>query len=280
MKHNKKRNTAFIYEILTRELTQTIVSQDSLRKGQIVTILKDFFSKGTVVAEELTLYRTLLETRNMQPKIAERLLEEAKEAHGRIDESALFDAQSRLIAAINKGLGTDVWATFVPNFKSLATISTIFNSTAPAKKRILYEDTIIKSMNLTSQSEKVNLQPIDNLVYQSFVKNYNEQYSSLLKEQKSLLGKYISSFSDDGLELRGDMNLSGSIIPTAFGSFDLGSSDFPFRDLHVLTSSIRFYDSQGEVGKIQFTRDEGMQIKQVNNNIISSGSFDIDGGSF
>ena len=84
----------------------------------------------------------------------------------------------------------------------------------------------------------------------------------------------------DGLELRGDMNLSGSIIPTAFGSFDLGSSDFPFRDLHVLTSSIRFYDSQGEVGKIQFTRDEGMQIKQVNNNIISSGSFDIDGGSF
>ena len=28
MKHNKKRNTAFIYEVLTRSLTQAIVDKD------------------------------------------------------------------------------------------------------------------------------------------------------------------------------------------------------------------------------------------------------------
>ena len=66
-----------------------------------------------------------------------------------------------------------------------------------------------------------------------------------------------------GLGVKGNIDVSGSIIPTTFGHFDLGSSTFPFRDLHILTSSIRFYDSQGEVGKIQFTRDEGMQVKQV-----------------
>ena len=31
MKHNKKRNTAFIYETLARELTKVIVEKDAAR---------------------------------------------------------------------------------------------------------------------------------------------------------------------------------------------------------------------------------------------------------
>ena len=32
MKHNKKRNTAFIFEVLIRELTKSIVEKDTTRK--------------------------------------------------------------------------------------------------------------------------------------------------------------------------------------------------------------------------------------------------------
>ncbi len=33
-KHNKKRNTAFLYEALVREMTKAVVSQDKKRKKQ------------------------------------------------------------------------------------------------------------------------------------------------------------------------------------------------------------------------------------------------------
>ena len=46
MKHNKKRNTAFIYETLTRELTKAIVEKNAARKNKTISILKEFFIKG------------------------------------------------------------------------------------------------------------------------------------------------------------------------------------------------------------------------------------------
>jgi len=45
--------------------------------------------------------------------------------------------------------------------------------------------------------------PIDNLVYKTFIKKFNQEYSSeLLGEQKELLSKFISSFVDNSLQLK------------------------------------------------------------------------------
>ena len=106
MKHNKKRNTAFAYEVLTRELTKAIVNQNALRKDKIIKILKEHFDSRTILGKELRLYQAILETKNIDLKIAERLLTETKAAYSRLDESELFTAQSKLIAAINKGGST------------------------------------------------------------------------------------------------------------------------------------------------------------------------------
>ena len=43
MKHNKKRNTAFVYETLCREITRSIVDQDRERKSLIFSLIKDHF---------------------------------------------------------------------------------------------------------------------------------------------------------------------------------------------------------------------------------------------
>ena len=43
MKHNKKRNTAFLYECLLKELTKTIVRSENKRKDEIISIIKEFF---------------------------------------------------------------------------------------------------------------------------------------------------------------------------------------------------------------------------------------------
>ena len=203
MKHNKKRNTAFIYETLTRELTKSIVDSDSKKKETIVGLVKEHFSAASVLLEELKLYRNLLDTENIDASVASRLLDETKKAYTSLDEKTIFDAQSRLIAAINKNVGQEAWSNFVPNFKSLASVNAIFNTKTSIKKRVLFEQATVERMSAQTQSSSTStMRPIDNIEYRAFIEKFNEKYTSLLQEQKDLLNRYITGFADDGLELR------------------------------------------------------------------------------
>tara|TARA_R100001224_G_scaffold110161_1_gene88461 strand:+ start:50 stop:577 length:528 start_codon:yes stop_codon:yes gene_type:complete len=108
-----------------------------------------------------------------------------------------------MIAAMNKQLGKDVWSNFVPNFKSLASINAIFNTKTPVKSKVLFEQSIVDAMSAEQTlAESNKMESLDNLTYNSFIKKFNEKYTNLLKEQKDLLNQYITSFADDGFELR------------------------------------------------------------------------------
>ena len=55
LSHNKKRNTAFLYESLVAELTKTALTQDIKTQDEIVSILKEFFHKSKPLHAELKL---------------------------------------------------------------------------------------------------------------------------------------------------------------------------------------------------------------------------------
>ena len=79
LKHNKKRNTAFVYEALVRELTESVVKNNKNKQNKIVSIIKDHFSNGSLLKEELDLYRSIYETRHIEKRIAEKIVVEVKE---------------------------------------------------------------------------------------------------------------------------------------------------------------------------------------------------------
>lgn len=201
-KHNKKRNTAFLYEVLTTELTKSIIDKNAPKKRFVSTLIKENFGKGMILGAELQHYQALLETSGLEIYVAEKLLQETKRAYSQLNSKRIFDSQTKIINKINKTLSKEAWNTFVPNFKSLATVDAIFNVSTPVKQRVLHEDTLIKLLQSPQKLEENKLQPMDNIVYNSFVKKFNEKYGTLLKEQKDLLGKYIASFADNGLELK------------------------------------------------------------------------------
>ena len=215
MKHNKKRNTAFVYEILAREFTKAVIDKDSERKVKLVSIMKEHFGSHTILAQELSLYAVLLETRSVSEPIAERLLTETKKAYDQLDEKTIFDAQSKLISVLNKEVGSDVWGTFVPNFKSLASVNAIFNTTTGVKKRVLFEQDIVHQMSSPpALVESKQLKPLDSLTYNSFINKFNEKYDTLLAEQKELLNHYIASFADGGLGMNVYLNRELSRLKT------------------------------------------------------------------
>ena len=203
MKHNKKRNTAFIYETLTRELTKAIVDSEIARKEKIVALIKEHFAPGSILLEELRLYKNLLDTTNINASVAQRMLEETKKAYVSLEEKTIFDAQSRLIAAINKQVGQEAWSNFVPNFKSLASVNAIFNTKTSVKKRVLFEQATVDRMSAHPESSNDSrMRPIDNIEYRAFIEKFNDKYADLLQEQKDLLNRFITGFADNGLELR------------------------------------------------------------------------------
>ena len=48
MKHNKKRNTAFIFEVLIRELTKSIVEKNDKQKKIIISLIKENFKNKSL----------------------------------------------------------------------------------------------------------------------------------------------------------------------------------------------------------------------------------------
>ena len=59
-KHNKKRNTAFIYEVLIREIIKQTINQNKEKRNIAIGVIKEIFKKGTVLRQELNLYKALL----------------------------------------------------------------------------------------------------------------------------------------------------------------------------------------------------------------------------
>jgi hypothetical protein len=201
-KHNKKRNTAFIYECLVVELTKAVLSNDKNSQSNIKSIIKEHFKKDSALLDDLRIYQAITDTKDVTQITAEKILEEAKKQKSVINTKQLFNEQNKVINKINKSLPISFFSNFIPNYKDLASVSQIFNTSVPIKSRVLLEQEIVRTMS-KAQEEKKEMLPIDSLTYKIFTQKFNEQYSdSLLEEQKTLLEKYISSFKDNGLELK------------------------------------------------------------------------------
>lgn len=207
LKHNKKRNTAFVYEALVRELTESVVKNNKNKQNKIVSIIKEHFAGDSVLKEELNLYKSIYETREIEKTTAEKIVVQVKQKHDSLDKKKLFQEQSALINKINKTLSTKVYNNFVPNYKTIASVYSIFQDALPVKDRVLLEENIVDQMSASLGEASDTQQPLDALTYNTFVTKFNEEYRDVLSEsQKTLLGNYISSFADNGIELKVYLN--------------------------------------------------------------------------
>ena len=222
-RHNKKRNTAFLYEALIREMTKAVVSKNNNAKQAIVHMLKEFFAPQSILSKELVLYKTLSETDDLDPITAEKLVYQVREAHSSLNKKDIYKAQSHLIKKINTQLSTGVYNNFVPNYKSMATLSQLFGSgteTYNIKQGVILEQKIIATLiNKHELAAEQEMKPIDNLVFTTFVSKFNDTYSEgLLSEQKELLNRYILSFSDNGIDVKIFLNEEISRLQSALVS--------------------------------------------------------------
>ena len=178
LKHNKKRNTAFLYEALVRELTKAVIKKDGERREKVLSIIKEHFPAGSPLNRELKVFEALRDTSGLNRGLAEKLIFEAKMLHRGLDSGQVYNY--------------------------LATIDQILDQGTTLKDRVILEDRLAGILTRRGP-ETEQMKPIDNLVYGKFVEKFNDKYSNedhLHEEQKYLLNHYITSFADNGIKFK------------------------------------------------------------------------------
>lgn len=201
--HNKKRNTALIYEVLINETTKATLNNNFRKREKIIAILKEFFGKGKILSKELEIYKSLTDDTTYKSKeIVEKILIESKKQFNLLDRKQIFNQQTKLINKINKNLSKDIWQNYIPSFKKNATINQILQSDLSPKKQVILENKLIESL-ISSSKPKKKFPKINNLAMKTFITRFNEEYSEELNEsQRQFLNKYIMSHANGGLEFK------------------------------------------------------------------------------
>ena len=202
-KHNKKRNTGFIYEALVREIIKQTINEGENKRDFVVSLVKKHFNKNSLLYKDLIYYKTLAETKNVDEKFATKLLNETVSMRNKLNKEELFREQSHVIAQINKNISKSVFSNFVPSYKFLASIGQLFNDDLKPKTKVLLENQIIDNMKSEETKKQGKEIRLDNTVINTFVKRFNDSYNDkLLSEQKTLINQFIKSFTDNGLEFK------------------------------------------------------------------------------
>ncbi len=76
--HNKKRNTAFIYETLLMEYSKASINEEEQKKNNILNILKEYFSKTKILKQDLEIYKAFEEPDDLDSDLISKMLSEAK----------------------------------------------------------------------------------------------------------------------------------------------------------------------------------------------------------
>jgi hypothetical protein len=204
IKHSKFKNTAMLFELLTRQITSDIISSN---ESVAIQILKKFFNKNTELIKEYRLYKTLSDERFKSDTKANMLIEAALKARRGLNKNKLQNEKYELIKTIKENFEIDsFFQTKVNNYKLLASIYKIFeyneieNPVEITKSRITILENIASKTKNSAITETIDIanepKEVRLLAYKYLVEKFNTKYSNLSESQKVLLREYIENVSN------------------------------------------------------------------------------------
>ena len=210
VKHNKIKNTAILYELLSRQITADVINDSKSPKS--VKIFKEFFNKNTELGKEYALYQVLLEKKYKNDSHAATLVEAVIKSRRKLSNRRLNSEKFNLIKTIKESYDIkEFFNTRLPNFKIMASIYKVFGTETgkedfgPVQRTdsvITITEHISQNTNKKSKSNKLvedyaeQDKDLRLLSYQLLVDKFNTKYKSLNESQRNLLKQYINNVSN------------------------------------------------------------------------------------
>jgi hypothetical protein len=205
VKHSKYKNTGILFELLTRQLTSDTITGN---QSKSLSFLKKHFNSKTELLKEYKIYHTLATQKYNKDSQATMLIEELIKAHDRLNKSQLRREKYNLIKEIKDTYNVnDFFKAKISDYKVMASIYNLLenkNATALSivdskvtilehitekKSKISKKDTVLE--NFDKQDKDTRL-----LTYKVLLEKFNDKYSGLQDNQKTLLKEYVNSVSN------------------------------------------------------------------------------------
>lgn len=236
--HNKKRNTALMYEFLVKTISRSLVEGDKRSSSRALKIIKKHFKPGSELYKEFRLINSLLRTTVSSSSVASSIIQEAK-THVRGYDAAVLDKEkSLLIRSINHTLDAEnFYDQQVNEYRMYATIQTLVNDwrrkDADLGRMAKYEDQLTEWL-LSEKNQQTEEQMPDEspgtsrLLMKMMMKKLNEKYSGTLTElQKSLVRAYaFSTANDDERTIVSKLSEVKQHLIESIETFECSESDY------------------------------------------------------
>lgn len=210
IKHSKYKNTGFLFELLTRQVTLEILNNEEEKSKKII---KEFFSGNSELSKELRLCQLLLTEKHLTEGKAEKFIDLVLEAHSKLDYKRLSREKYNLVKRIKENFDIDnFFASPIKNYKTLASVHKLFEA---KKLDVTNIKDVYRSRNViveystkdrphvkkkksdpTIEEYKKQEQSVRLLTYKMLIENFNKKYSSLNDKQKELLKEYINNVNN------------------------------------------------------------------------------------
>lgn len=224
LKHSKYKNTGFLFELLTRQITVDIINGNNSIAESLVG---KYFGTNTELGKELRLYQIILKEKSKSEAKANRVIEAIIGTRKRLSESKLKKEKYSLIKEIKDKFDIDAFfKSTVPNYKLYASIYKFFEN---AVSEELYRpidvlnanNTIVEFITGSPVASTNNQELVDVfrkqdtdvrlISYKILVESFNKKYKNLSVDQKKLLREYINNLSNTN-SLREYIN--NEVVPT------------------------------------------------------------------
>lgn len=210
VKHSKFKNTAILFELLVKQITQEVLSNTN--KNLSEKIIKEFFNSKKELAKELKLYNWITKEKFSNSDDAKLFLSEVVEERRKLDESKLAKEKYNLIKTIKETYELEKFlSSNLQNYKLLASIYKVFESKTQGRKVEIRDfidsnNTILEHITAKKPSTKPQdklyeefkkqSEDLRLLTYKLLIENFNSKYSNLDDSQKGLLREFINNVSN------------------------------------------------------------------------------------
>ena len=210
IKHSKFKNTGFLFELLTRQITLEILNNAPEEKAK--RIVQEFFGGKTELAKELRLFNLLINEKYNSEGKAEKYIDAIIETRTKLDENKLSREKYNLVKSIKENFELDSFLSSpVSNYKVLASDHKIFEAkiqdVTNVKEVFDAKLTLIEHISTTTPSLKQKEDKLMEdyrkqekdlrlLTYKILVETFNKKYTNLNDDQKDILREYINNVNN------------------------------------------------------------------------------------
>ena len=206
VKHSKYKNTGILFELLTRQLTADTIAGNN---PKALSIIKKYFSGDSTLLKEYKIYHTFVGKKFKEESNATMLIDTLIEAHGKLNKGQLRREKYNLIKEIKDTYDiNDFFKAKISNYKIMASIFNLLENKNASplsivnSKVTLLEHITGKTLDSKPKKDVVmeDYAKYDKdtrlLTYKVLLEKFNNKYSGLGENQKSLLKEYVNSVTN------------------------------------------------------------------------------------